>query len=92
MALASSDLLVLLPADVALHARPAGLFVRTAARFTSRITVEVDGRVADAKSILAVLALGARGGTQLSLHAEGDDAGQALGALADCVAGFDDGA
>ncbi len=84
----SSDLTVALPAGVALHARPAGAFVKTALKFQSRITVASDGRAADAKSILAVLALGARGGTPLFLTAEGDDAGAAVDALADCVRSF----
>ncbi len=66
----------------ALHARPAGKFVKLAASFASDISVEVDGRRADAKSILAVLALGARNGAVLSLTAEGPDAEEALMALA----------
>jgi phosphotransferase system HPr (HPr) family protein len=74
-----------LPAAVALHARPAATFVKTAIRFKSRVTVGVSGKVADAKSILAVLALGAVGGTTLTLHAEGEDASAALDTLASCV-------
>jgi phosphocarrier protein HPr len=74
-----------MPAAVALHARPAASFVKTAMRFRSRVTVSVDGKVADAKSILAVLALGATGGTLLALNAEGEDATDALDALAACV-------
>jgi len=49
------------------------------------VTVGVNGRVADAKSILAVLGLGATGGTTLRLIAEGEDATAALDALATCV-------
>lgn len=85
---ANSEIQVALPSAVALHARPAANFVKTAMRFQSRVTVGVNGRSADAKSILAVLALGATGGTQLMLSAEGDDAGAALDALASCVAGL----
>lgn len=85
---ASSEITVSLPPKVALHARPAANFVKTALRFQSRLTVGVDGRIADAKSILAVLALGATGGTALKLSAEGDDAPAALDALATCVAGL----
>lgn len=77
-----------LPDGVALHARPAGLFVRTAAGFRSRITVAAGEKRADAKSILGVLALGAAGGTTLQLMAEGDDAEAALAALSACVAAF----
>lgn len=84
----SSESIVALPAGVALHARPAATFVKTALRFRSRLTVGSDGKVADAKSILAVLALGAIGGTVLRLTAEGEDAPDALAALASCVSGL----
>jgi phosphotransferase system HPr (HPr) family protein len=79
---------VTLPGAVALHARPAATFVKTAMRFRSRVTVGVNGKVADAKSILAVLALGATAGTSLVLGAEGEDAPAALDALAACVSGL----
>ena len=85
---ASSEVQVALPVAVALHARPAANFVKTAMRFKSNVTVAVNGRVANAKSILAVLALGATGGTLLKLSAQGDDAGPALDALASCVTGL----
>jgi phosphotransferase system HPr (HPr) family protein len=75
-----------MPDDVALHARPAGQFVKTAMRFRSQIQVAAAGKEADAKSILSVLALGAKGGTLLTLTATGDDASSALSALATCVA------
>jgi phosphocarrier protein HPr len=85
---ASSESTVALPSGVALHARPAATFVKTALRFKSRMTVALDGKVADAKSILAVLALGAVGGTVLRLSAEGEDAPDALAALSSCVSGL----
>ncbi len=85
---ASSESSVALPAGVALHARPAATFVKTALQFRSRVTVGTDGNVADAKSILAVLALGATGGTLLRLTAEGEDAPAALDALTSCVSGL----
>ena len=85
---ASSEIAIALPSAVALHARPAATFVKTAMRFRSRVSVGVNGKVADAKSILAVLALGATGGTMLSLSAEGEDAPAALDALAACVTGL----
>ena len=84
----NSEIEVALPSAVALHARPAANFVKTAMRFRSRLTLEVDGKVADAKSILAVLALGATGGTVLRISAEGEDAPAALDALAACVTGL----
>ena len=82
----SSEVVVTLPAEVDLHARPAAQFVRTAVSFASPIEISAGDRVADAKSLLAVLALGAKGGTTLRLTAEGDDAADALEALSNCVA------
>jgi phosphocarrier protein HPr len=77
-----------LPSDVDLHARPAARFVRTALGFRSRIVVGAGDREADAKSLLSVLALGAKAGTTLRLLAEGDDGPAAVAALAGCVAGL----
>jgi phosphotransferase system HPr (HPr) family protein len=84
----SSELQLRLPSDVALHARPAAVFVRTAMGFDAEITVINGERQADAKSLMAVLALGATGGTELVVRALGDDASGAVEALAGCVAEF----
>jgi phosphotransferase system HPr (HPr) family protein len=81
----SDAVVVSLPSDVALHARPAATFVKTAMKFRARLTVEANGKTADCKSILAVLAIGAIGGTTLTLRADGDDAPAALDALAASV-------
>ena len=45
--------------EVGLHARPASMFVQTAAKFSSDIEVTHGETTANAKSILAVLTLGA---------------------------------
>jgi phosphocarrier protein HPr len=81
--------IVALPAGVDLHARPAAQLVRAAVGFSSEIAVAVNGRVANAKSLLAVLALGATAGTPLRLTANGADAAVALDTLGDCVAAFE---
>jgi phosphotransferase system HPr (HPr) family protein len=83
---AASYATVTLPDAVDLHARPAADFVRTAMGFKAAIQVAANGREADAKSLLTVLALGAKGGTELRLTAEGEDANAALDALRDRVA------
>ena len=64
-----------------LHARPAELFARLALKFDSDIEVIRDSLRVDAKSILHVLTLGAGQGTELTLHARGSDAHEALEAL-----------
>jgi phosphocarrier protein HPr len=84
----SDPTLVRLPEDVALHARPAGAFVRAAASFAATIEVQANGRRANAKSILEILGLGADGGTELAISASGDDAAEAVVELANVVAGL----
>jgi phosphotransferase system HPr (HPr) family protein len=54
-------------------------------KYKARISVVVNDREADAKSILSVLALGARAGTTLRLVAEGEDARDAVDALTSSV-------
>jgi phosphotransferase system HPr (HPr) family protein len=68
-----------------MHARPADLFARQAARFQCKIEVVKQGVRVDAKSILDVLTLAAEQGTVLTLEAAGPDAQEALEALAKLV-------
>jgi phosphocarrier protein HPr len=84
----SSERLVSLPTGVDLHARPAAQFVRTAMGFSASIAVIAGDREVDAKSLLSVLSLGAKGGSALRLRADGHDAPVALDTLAGCVAGL----
>ena len=87
---ATADVTATLPADVDLHARPAANFVRTAMGFAADVRVAAGDREVDAKSLLSVLALGAKGGTELRLTASGPDAATALDALSDCIATLSD--
>jgi len=71
--------------EVGLHARPASMFVQTAAKFTSDIEVTHGETTANAKSILAVLTLGAHKDAEILIKAEGEDAEDALKALEQLV-------
>lgn len=75
------ELTLIIKNKVGLHARPASLFVREAAKFQSTITVLHGEKQSNAKSILGVLALGVNQGAQVTLRAEGPDAEAALQAL-----------
>lgn len=69
---------------VGLHARPASMFVQTAARFSSRILVKnltANGKFVDAKSIIMVLTLGVMKDHEVVIQTDGTDADAALGAL-----------
>lgn len=71
--------------EVGLHARPAALFVQTAAKFKAKIKVRNTSRgtpFVDAKSILSVLGLGVSKGHQIEVSAEGEDEQAAMETLA----------
>jgi phosphoenolpyruvate-protein phosphotransferase/dihydroxyacetone kinase phosphotransfer subunit len=68
-----------------LHARPASLFVQTAARFQANIRASGHGRETDATSIIGVLSLGMRQGDTVIIRAQGIDAEAALEALSELV-------
>jgi len=77
---------VVVGSKVGLHARPAALFVRAASAQPVPVTITKPGRdPVDARSILSVLALDARGGDEVVLAAEGDGADAALDALAELI-------
>ncbi len=69
---------------VGLHARPASLFVQTAAKFSSKIKVKnltTNGNFVDAKSIIMVLTLGVMRDHEVVIQTDGTDADAALEAL-----------
>lgn len=69
---------------VGLHARPAALFVQTAAKFASKVKVKnltSNGNFVDAKSIIMVLTLGVMKDHEVVIHTDGADADAALEAL-----------
>lgn len=76
---------VLLANEVGLHARPAALLARSLAGLDARVVVRYGGREADAASVLALMGLGAPGGSRVEVVATGPDAAEAVrrvGALA----------
>jgi phosphotransferase system HPr (HPr) family protein len=66
-----------------LHARPADMVARRASRFRARIEVVKGNERVDAKSVLGLLTLGAYKGIELTIHACGEDAEEAIQALAE---------
>ena len=70
-----------------LHARPAAIFVAAAAAAPVRVTIRTgERRPVPAGSMLSVLALGARQGTEVVIEAEGEGAEATLDSLADLLA------
>jgi PTS hybrid protein len=64
--------------EIGLHARPAALLARAVGGLDAQVTVAFGDRQADARSVLALMALGARGGDVVRVSADGPAAGEAL--------------
>jgi phosphocarrier protein HPr len=72
---------------VGLHARPAALFAKAAARAGVPVQIAKDGQPpVNARSLLSLLTLGAGHGDLVTLQAEGDGAEAALDELAAMLA------
>ena len=69
-----------------LHARPAAEIVKAASKFRSDVTISRDDMEVNGKSIMGVMMLAAEYGTTLMVRANGEDAEQAVDALAALVA------
>jgi PTS hybrid protein len=69
---------VLLTNDIGLHARPAATLARELTGVDAVVTVRFGQSTADARSVLALLALGATGGDTVRVSASGPDAEEAL--------------
>ena len=70
-----------------LHARPAALLAQRAKSFAAQVTLSAHGRSANARSVVAIMALGVRQGDELIIQAGGADAAQSVAGL---VAGIQD--
>ena len=70
-----------------LHARPAMQLVETANRYGSKIEISNGVLAVDAKSIMSVMRLAATEGSALRIVADGGDAGQAVAAIVELIAG-----
>ena len=66
---------------VGLHARPAGLLVKQAAGFQSKVTIESGGKSADARKLIMLMSLGIKQGLEVTCKVEGEDEDAALEAL-----------
>ncbi|MTI49315.1 HPr family phosphocarrier protein [Sporosalibacterium faouarense] len=64
-----------------IHARPASLLVKEAAKFKSQIKLIKGEKEYNAKSIMGILSMGAQKGDNITFQAEGEDETQAIKAL-----------
>ena len=69
-------------AETGIHARPATFLVQTASKFNANITLEYEDKTVNLKSIMGVMSLGVGQNAVITITAEGDDAKEALDAIA----------
>ncbi len=70
-----------------IHARPAAKLVECASGFKSEITINKEGMLVNAKSIMELMTLGAACGTELTVKCCGDDAQEACSSISELLAG-----
>ena len=69
--------------ELGIHARPAGLLVKKAGEFQSKVILAMNGKEVDAKRVLGVIGLGAKKGMEVVIKADGADEDAAIKALSD---------
>ncbi|MFI5608987.1 dihydroxyacetone kinase phosphoryl donor subunit DhaM [Amycolatopsis sp. NPDC051903] len=71
--------------EVGLHARPAAVLARSLASLDAEVTVRLGEQEADARSVLALMSLGARQGDRIAVRAYGSQAAEALAKVTELV-------
>ncbi|EKK20094.1 Phosphotransferase system, phosphocarrier protein HPr [Fructilactobacillus florum 8D] len=69
-------------AETGIHARPATFLVQTASKFDANITLDYEEKTVNLKSIMGVMSLGVGQGAVVTIAADGDNADEALDAIA----------
>lgn len=64
-----------------LHARPAGMLVKEAGKFSSVIKVTSGGRSAEATRLFGIMGLAVKCGATVTVSAEGADEDEAIAAM-----------
>lgn len=59
--------------EVGIHARPAGMLVKEAKKYESKITISCNGKSAEATKLMAVMGLGVKCGQTVTVTVEGAD-------------------
>lgn len=59
--------------EIGIHARPAGLLVKEAKKYTSKIVLSANGRSAEATKLMAIMGLGVKNGQEVEIAIEGGD-------------------
>jgi len=67
--------------EIGIHARPAGMLVKAAKAFQSKITLTAGDKSVEVTKLMALMALGVKQGTEVVIHAEGEDEEAAIAGM-----------
>lgn len=67
--------------EVGIHARPAGLLVKEAKKFASKITISKGDKSSSATSLMKLMGMGVVKGDEVTIQVEGDDEDAAAEAI-----------
>ena len=59
--------------EIGIHARPAGLLVKEAKKYNSKMILNVNGKSAEATKLMAIMSLGVKHGQTVEITIEGED-------------------
>ena len=59
--------------ELGVHARPAGLLVKLAKKYASKVTIEKMAKTCDMRKLMAVMGLGIKQGETITVTVEGED-------------------
>lgn len=76
---------VILQNENGLHARPAGELVRLVSTFKSDVSLTVNDKKINAKSILAIMSLGIKKGSEIEIECNGEDEEEAINKIIDAI-------
>ena len=67
--------------ELGIHAIPAGMLVKEAKKYQSKITITKEGKSAEASKLMAVMSLGVKCGQTVQIAVEGPDEEEAAAGI-----------
>lgn len=67
--------------EVGIHARPAGMLVKEAKKYSSKVVVSKDGKSAEATKLMALMGLAVKCGQTVKVEVSGEDEETAVEAM-----------
>ena len=59
--------------EIGIHARPAGLLVKEAQKYASKVVIKANGKSAEATRLMAIMGMGVKCGQTVEVEVTGDD-------------------